>query len=577
MQQLKNSSQPRKLHRFHGGLHLPDNKQQSAGSTVKKAQLPQRLIVPLSQHIGQPAEAMVNVGDHVLKGEMIGKSQGYISAPVHAPTSGVVTAVAVHPVPHPSGLPALCITIDSDGEERWGELPEKITDYSAQEPDVLRERIRNAGIVGLGGAAFPTSVKANPGADTPIHTLIINGAECEPYITCDDMLMRQHAGQVVSGAAILRYIIGAENCLIGIEDNKPEAIAAMEAAVATAAAEWAEVVTIPTRYPSGGEKQLINVLTGKEVPSGAIPSQIGFVCHNVGTAAAVADAVLEGKPLISRYVTLTGKGISKPCNLEVLIGTSAKELVEQAGGYTDKVEKLILGGPMMGFTLESDAVPITKAANCLLATDSSESPSTGSALACIRCGRCAEACPVSLLPQQMYWHSRANNFEKAQEYNLFDCIECGCCSHVCPSRIPLVQYFRYAKTESWAKERTAKATDRARARSEAKTIRQERIQAERKALLAKKKAALAKKAKAKPAADKEADADPKKAAIDAAKKRAAEKKAAMAKNGIEPGNTENLTDAQQQAINEADARRNGSGAEMKKGEEATATSEQKGL
>ncbi|MEJ1383966.1 MAG: electron transport complex subunit RsxC [Candidatus Sedimenticola sp. (ex Thyasira tokunagai)] len=573
MQQVKNSTQPRKLYRFHGGIHLPDNKKQSIGLAVEKARLPQQLIIPLSQHMGEPAEVLVKVGDHVLKGEIIGKPQGYISAPVHAPTSGVVTAVEARPVPHPSGLPAQCIIIDSDGEDRWCELPEKISDYSAQEPALLRERIRNAGIVGLGGAAFPTSVKTNPGPDTPIHTLVINGAECEPYITCDDMLMRQQAEQVLTGAAILRHIIGADSCLIAIEDNKPEAIAAMGAAVTAAGMVWAEVVSIPTRYPSGGEKQLIKILTGEEIPSGGIPSQIGFVCHNVGTAAAVADAVLEGKPLISRYVTLTGSGISNPCNLEVLIGTPANELIEQAGGYTATVEKLILGGPMMGFTLESDAVPITKAANCLLATDSTESPSSGVALACIRCGRCAEACPVSLLPQQMYWYSRAKDLEKTQQYNLFDCIECGCCSHVCPSHIPLVQYFRFAKTESWAKERETKASDRARARSEARTARQERIKAERKALQAKKKAALAKKK----AAEKEGGSDPKKAAIEAAKARAAKKKTQMAQEGVEPGNTENLTDTQQKAIDEVDSRRGEVAAEMRKDEEATDSSEQKGL
>ncbi len=313
-------------------------------------------------------------------------------------------------------------------------------------------------------------------------------------------------------------------------------------------------------------------MTGEEVPSGGIPGHIGFVCHNVGTTAAVADAVLEGIPLISRYVTLTGNGISTPCNLEVLIGTPINELIEQAGGYTDSVNKLILGGPMMGLTLENDQVPITKAANCLLAADHSESPSNSTALACIRCGRCAEACPVTLLPQQMYWYSRAKDLEKVQEYNLFDCIECGCCSHVCPSHIPLVQYFRYAKTESRAKKREVEASERARARHEARVARQARIKAERAALMAKKKAALAKNT----AAKKARDSDPKKAAIEAAKNATAEKKAKMAQQGVEPENTENLTEAQKKAIDEADARRSESSAEIKKGEEATTSSEQQG-
>lgn len=557
---------PRRLHRFHGGLHLPDKKQQSTGSEVVPTPLPGQLTLPLSQHIGEAAEPQVKVGDKVLKGQLIASPQGYISAPVHAPTSGVVTAIESYPIPHPSGLSDRCIVIDSDGEDRWGELPEKISDYTALTPTELRERIRNAGIVGLGGAAFPTSVKVNPGPDNPIHTLVINGAECEPYITCDDMLMRQQSAQILAGADILRHIVSAEQCLIGIEDNKPEAIAAIEAAVAAAGLDWFEVVTIPTRYPSGGEKQLIQVLTGQEVPSGGIPAQIGIVCHNVGTAAAVADAVLEGRPLISRYVTLTGNGISQPCNLEVLIGTPINKLIEQAGGYTPTVEKLILGGPMMGFTLASDNVPITKAANCLLAADSTEAPDSGTALACIRCGRCAEACPVSLLPQQMYWYARAKELEKVQEYNLFDCIECGCCSHVCPSHIPLVQYYRYAKTESWANEREKLAADRARARHEARAARLERIQAERKALLAKKKAMLAKKTAVKKTGDDAAD--PKKAAIEAAMKRAAEKKAQLAQQGVRPENTEQLSEAQQRAITEADARR-------REAESTAATDEEK--
>jgi len=516
---------------------------------VRQALLPELLILPLQQHIGEIAKPLVSAGDQVLKGQMIAAPQGLISAPVHAASSGVVIGIEDRPVPHPSGLPAPCILIRTDGEDRWCELPEPIGDVNALNPDTLRARIRDAGIVGMGGAAFPTSVKVNPGREQPINTLVINGAECEPYITCDDMLMREKADRVVAGVAILRQLLEADECLIGIEDNKPDAIAAMTQAVKDIGLDRTTVVTIPTRYPSGGEKQLIKVLTDLEVPSGGIPAQIGIVCHNVGTAAAVADAVLEGRPLISRYVTLTGLGIAEPCNLEVLVGTPMKDLIGQAGGYTDAASRLILGGPMMGFTLQDDQAPVTKASNCLLVAGTLEAPDPGPAAPCIRCGECAKVCPANLLPQQMYWYARAKDLEKVQEYNLFDCIECGCCSHVCPSHIPLVQYYRYAKQESWALDRDKQRSEHARRRHEARQERLARLEAEKKARLKNKKAALKKK----PAAG--TSADPKKAAIEAALKRAAEKKARLAEQGVKPENTRQLTQAQQRQIDAADARR----------------------
>ncbi len=545
------------LYRFNGGLHLPDNKSQSLKLPLEKAALPKRLTIPLQQHIGESAEPLVSVGDHVLKGDMLAKPHGYISAPVHAPSSGTVVAIDTLPIPHPSGLPAPCIVIETDGQETWGNQLAPIADYQHADPSLLRERIRNAGIVGMGGAAFPSSVKLTPGLDHPIDTLIINGAECEPYITCDDLLMQREADKIVLGISIILRLVGAGRCLIGIEDNKPEAILRLRQAVTDAALEQVSVIAIPTRYPSGGEKQLIKVLTGKEVPSGSIPAKIGMLCHNVTTAFAIAEAVVEGKPLISRYVTITGNGVRQPKNLEALIGTPVAELIAQAGGYSESVAKLIVGGPMMGFTLNSDEVPITKATNCLLAADRSESPDPGAALACIRCGRCASACPANLLPQQMYWYARAKDLEKVQEYNLFDCIECGCCSHVCPSHIPLVQYFRFAKTESWAQEKEHRAAERARQRHEAQLARKERLEAERKARLRQKKEALEKPAAkpdiAKPSVD--SAEDPKKAAISAALKRAAEKKAKLAEQGVEPKNQSNLSETQQQAIEQADQRR----------------------
>ena len=558
MEHNQSSTSQRRLWRFHGGIHPPDEKELSTGKSVSVAPLPSYLTIPLQQHIGVPAKPLVGVGDWVLKGQRIAEARGYVSAPIHASSSGTVTAIEERAIPHPSGLSASCIVIKTNGLDEWAKLPKPLPDYKDLDPAVVRERIRWAGIVGLGGAAFPTSVKLNPGSDQPIRTLIINGAECEPYISCDDMLMRERSGDIVRGIGIIQHLLRAEECLIGIEDNKPEAIESMRLSVAESdLRESTHICPIPSIYPSGGEKQLIRILTGKEVPTNGIPADIGILCQNVASAAAVSEAVLQGKPLISRYVTLSGRGIAEPRNLEVLVGTPVRDLIQAAGGLKGHIRKLVLGGPMMGFALPSDEVPITKAANCILALTSKEAPEPGPALPCIRCGKCAEACPARLLPQQMYWYARSKDLERVQDYNLFDCIECGCCDQVCPSHIPLVQYYRYAKTESWAREQEKRAAEHARARHEARETRLERLERERKAKLRTKKEALARK----PAADKAAAAkdsgaeDPKKAAIEAAKRRVAAKKAAMAKQGVAPKNTRELTPAQQRQVDATEARR----------------------
>ncbi len=531
----------RKLWHFPGGLHLPDNKAMSTGRPSGQSAIPQRLIIPLQQHIGAPAKPLVAVGDRVLKGEMLAKPEGYVSAPVHASSSGTVLAIEEHPVPHPSGLSAPCIIIETDGEDRWAELAPH-PDYRQLDPSELRNIIRDAGIVGLGGAGFPAFIKLNPGSRVAIDTLILNGAECEPYITCDDMLMRERAEEVIYGARIMRHALQAKQCLIGIEDNKPEALAAIQDALAHIDDKSIEAVQVPTRYPTGGEKQLIKILTGKEVPSQGLPIDIGIVCHNVATAASVHRAVDLGEPLISRLVTITGHGAAEPQNVEVRIGTPIAGLLEQAGGVNTAPHRLLMGGPMMGFELKNAELPVIKTTNCLLLASAEDSPERGPGRACIRCGACAEVCPALLLPQQIYWYARAKDFDKAQDYNLFDCIECGCCAYVCPSNLPLVQYYRFAKTEIWAQERDKKAADKARERHEFRVFRQDREKEER---------AAKHKAKAK-AVKKNSDEDTKKAAIQAAMERAKAKREAA---GIEPKNTENLTEAQRQQIAEAEERR----------------------
>lgn len=520
-------SQPsQQLWHFHGGLKLESNKDLSTTSPIAKAKLPEKLVIPLQQHIGEEGQLLVKTGDHVLKGQMLAESSSYVSAPVHASTSGTIIDIDEYPTPHPSGLNTLCVVLEADGKDQWVEL-EPIKHPNTKSPAELRQLIRKAGIVGLGGAAFPTAVKVNPGPHGSIETLIINGAECEPFISCDDMLMREYAEEVISGCELIQFMVSAKNCLIAIEDNKPQAIQALQSLIKEKALHTICVVKIPTIYPTGGEKQLIKVLTHQEVPSDGFPSDIGLLVQNVGTAVSVHRAILLGEPLISRIVTITGEGIKQPHNMEVLIGTSISELVEQSGGYHDEASKLIMGGPMMGFTLQTDHLPVTKGCNCILVENTEqETPAT---MPCIRCAECATVCPAQLLPQQLYWLSSSKNFDLVQDYHLFDCIECGCCNQVCPSQIPLVQYFRFAKTEIWNQERDRIKSDHARVRHDFRQARLDREKKEREEKLRKKKEMLEKKKQAEAAAAKDGtkkEIDPKKAAIEAAMKRVQAKKAA---------------------------------------------------
>jgi len=532
----------RQLWKFHGGIHPPQHKQASTQQAITKAEIPRHLVLPLHQHIGESAEPCVAIGEHVLKGQPIACPQGYISAPIHASSSGTVVAIEDRLIPHPSGMSAPCIVIETDGEDRWIEhSPE--APYTEIETSHLRNLIRNAGIVGLGGAGFPSYIKLNP-AGKVIDTLILNGVECEPYMTCDDMLMRENPQSILAGARIMQHALQAKQVLIAIEDNKPLAYDAMQEA--TANDTDIEVIQVPTLYPQGGEKQLIKVLTGKECPSDGLPLQIGIVVHNVATAAAIHRAIDLGEPMISRIVTVTGDGVRQPRNLDVPFGTPMQALLDQCGGLTEDVDRIIMGGPMMGFAMHSTDIPLVKTTNCILAATKDNVTPPSHVMPCIRCGDCASVCPVSLLPQQLHWFSRAREFEKTQEYNLFDCIECGCCAYVCPSNIPLIHYFRYAKTEIWAQEREKEKADLARQRHDFRQSRIDREKAEKAARLAKKKAALAAK---QPAADKK-DAD-KQDAIKAAMDRAKAKKEQQAA----AKNTDNLTEAQQKQIDDADSRR----------------------
>jgi electron transport complex protein RnfC len=531
-----------RLYKFHGGLKLPGHREVSAARPISSAGVPAMLVLPLQQHIGAPAECLVQPGDTVHKGQLIARQVGAISAAIHASSSGTVTAIEERPVPHPSGLQAPCIIIETDGQDRYQDNESSAPDYARMEPDELCVQIRRAGIVGLGGAGFPTQAKLGCGKHK-IDLLLINAVECEPYISCDNRLIQERADEVIEGARVLQQAVQADNCIIAIEDNMAAAEQALHTALAAGNATGIKVTRVPELYPSGGERQLIRVLTGREVPSQGFPADIGIICQNVGTAAAVYNAVIKQQPLLSRIVTVTGGGVVQQQNFETLIGTPVSYLVAAAGGYTQDVERLLIGGPMMGYTVPSDNIPVTKTLNCILAVTREEMPAPPPAQACIRCGKCTEVCPADLLPQQLYWYARSSNQDAAQDYGLFDCIECGCCAYVCPSHIPLVQYYRHAKSEIWLKETQTKASDIARQRHEAHLNRLNRIKQERAERMAKKKRALS---------NDDGSNDKKKAAIEAALERVKQKKEQAS---TMPKNVENLTTEQQQLIAAVDKRR----------------------
>ncbi len=529
------------LHRFPGGIHPDEQKAQSAARPIHAAFVPKKLVVPLRQHIGQPAKPVVQVGEHVLKGQMIAEADGYVSVAIHAPSSGTVTDIGLAAVPHPSGLPDLCITIATDGKDEW--MARTPVDWRNTDPAALRGHVRDMGIVGLGGAVFPSSIKLDPAGNPPIHTLVLNGGECEPWITCDDRLMRECAEDILEGARIMQHLLGASRVIAGIEDNKPEAIAAMRAA-AQKLGLAVEVAAMPTIYPGGGGKQITKTLTGLDTPSGGRTTDVGVQVFNMGTSYALARAILHGEPLISRIVTVTGH-VLRPQNYEVLIGTPMRELLLRAG-ERDGTTGIIMGGPMMGFDVPNPDVPVVKSTNCVLAKSAELFPPKPRELPCIRCTQCVPVCPAELQPQQLYWFARAKDLGKAQEYHLFDCIECGCCSYVCPSHIPLVDYYRFAKSEIWAREKEKRLADTARDRHEFRLFRQEREKKEKAERLAAK--AQTKKAEAPVLSTPEQDAKQK--LIQEALARAQAKKAA-----VSPKNVDNLSPVKQAEIAEIEARR----------------------
>jgi len=480
----------KQLGSFPGGLVLDGQKNRSTTLPIRTAPLSKTLTLPLKQHIGEAAEPVVKIGQKVLKGERIAKANGHVSVCLHAPSSGIITAIEDRPVPHPSGLSAPCVVIETDGKDQWKNR-QPVANYQEHPAHDIRQHIRDAGIVGLGGAGFPSFIKLNPSVHHFVDTLILNGVECEPYISCDDMLMQERADGILDGLAIMQYALKSKRCIIAIENNKPKAIKAMQAALSERQdCPNTDIIVIPTRYPAGSEKQLIQTLTKQQVPKNGLPIDIGIVMHNIGTAYAIGQAILHHEPLISRIVTITGSNVKNAGNLEVPFGTPIKDVLNFCETKWQLSAPIIHGGPMMGYQLKDSDLPIIKTTNCII-VGVEEAQEEQTAMPCIRCGDCATACPASLLPQQLYWYSKAKDIEKAQEYNLFDCIECGCCNYVCPSNIPLVEYFKFAKTETMNQEQEHLKSDIARQRHENRQTRIEREQQEKLLRQQQRKAALA--------------------------------------------------------------------------------------
>ena len=478
---------------FHGGIHPPEQKFLTSNKPIKHLALPKQLIIPLQQHIGREGDLLVSIGEHVLKGQALTLSTNPMVVPIHAPTSGTISAIKMSVIAHPSGLSQLCVFLDVDGEDTWRKrnVCEDLEQLSNHE---IVKKIADAGIAGMGGAGFPTHIKVSSKPD--IKFLIINGAECEPYITADDLLMMEQSNAIVDGIKILDRLLTPTVILIGIEANKPKAIKALQKA--TAAIEKIKVCIVPTKYPTGGEKQLVQILTGQEVKSGRLPIHDGIVMQNIATCFAINEAVRHDTPLIRRVVTVTGQALNKPQNVWALLGTPINFLLEQCSveGIENQKQPVIMGGPMMGFSVSSELVPIVKTSNCILVPSKKEMPSAfekeSNEVECIRCGQCSDVCPSQLLPQELQWSAKAKDYSQLEKLNLRDCIDCGACAYVCPSQIPLVHYYRIAKAEIREQQQLDLKAEKAKIRFEARKLRLEKEKVARQEKH--KKAAAARKA-----------------------------------------------------------------------------------
>lgn len=462
------------LGNLHGGLRLADEKAASTSTQIQVLPVPRQLILPIQQHVGEPAHPIVGIGENVLKGQLIAEADGSLSAPIHASSSGKVVAIEPWPVSRRRGDAAPCIVIECDGEDRAVAFDHDAVPFNTLTPDNLLQQILAGGIVGLGGAVFPTGQKLMQASTMPLEYLLLNGVECEPYISCDDMLMREQAAEVLGGAQILMHALNLSICYVAIESDKPEAITAIGEALAALDDARITLKQVPTIYPSGGEDQLVQLVTNREVPSGGLPTDVGCVVQNVGTSAAIYRWICHGEPLISRVTTVSGPGVATPMNVVARIGTTVAEIIASAGGYTDQADQLIIGGPMCGKSVTTDDVPLVKATNCILVLN--QTRAIGAEQPCIRCGECATVCPIQLLPQQLFWHACADNEDKLRSHGLIDCIECGCCDLVCPSHIPLTASFRNAKARIQEMADEKARAERARVRYE---LRNERLKNEK--------------------------------------------------------------------------------------------------
>src|SRR3989338_4099006 len=475
-----------KLFPIRGGIHPDYRKDLTSEKPIVALPMPTTLYIPLQQHIGAPAEELGAEGQMGKKGQMTARNQGAVSASQHAPTSGRIRTVTDVTAPHPSGLPQTTIILESDGRDEWGELPEPISDPFTADAHTINDRVAQSGIVGMGGAAFPSAIKLNLGEQKKLDILLLNGAECEPYLTCDDRVMREYADEIIDGARIMAHALGTPRVVIGIEQNKPQAIAIMTKAVS--AFSNVEVIAVPVQYPMGSERHLVQAITGRETPARKLTADLGIVVHNVSTARAVHHAVRFGRPLVARVVTVSGGAIREPGNILTPIGALVSDLVGFCGGFAVRPECVVNGGPMMGSPLPSLDVPVVKGTSGILAL-TAEEINDRPADACIRCGSCVTVCPCGLSPVEMSAFIRKDKLEVAAKLGVMDCFSCGSCSYVCPSHIQLVHYFNYAKGMLNDLERESRKSERIKTLAEVRTIRIEKAAEAKRAALAARKPA----------------------------------------------------------------------------------------